>query len=219
MLVDLDLDGKNAVVLGGGREAQLKAEKLVDAGASTTVVARRLTKGLRLLSKTGMVKVVRMDPVDSRGLITKLKPKVLFVSTGALSTDEKLAGLGRSLGILVCVVDEPRLNDFNMPALAKIGTLRVAISTGGKSPAMAKLIRERVERTITAEDLLQIELQSSVRDEIRKEFGTRSARKAMVYRMIKDPEISRVLREEGLESARILAKTMMKTSKRSIKRH
>src|ERR1700722_292861 len=189
MLIDIDLKKKSAVVLGGGSEAELKAAKLIDAGASTTVIARRFTKGLRALSQTAGVRLIEKDPRDAEALVRALKPKVLFISTGEPQSDEELAALGRSLGVLVCVVDSPQLNDFNMPALAKVGTLRIAISTGGKSPAMAKMLRKRVEKMILPEDLLQVELQDSIRGRIGSSVEGHTARKRLVYQVIRDGEV------------------------------
>jgi precorrin-2 dehydrogenase / sirohydrochlorin ferrochelatase len=218
MLIDLDLNQKSAVVLGGGSEAELKAAKLVDAGASTTVVARRFTNGLRALSQEGKVRLIERDPRAAETLIREIRPRALFISTGESQLDEELANLGRSLGILVCVVDTPRLNDFNMPALAKVGTLRIAISTGGKSPAMAKMLRKRIEKMILPEDLLQVELQESIRGRIGGSVKSHAARKRMVYDVIRDPEVTRLLKANDLPGAKARAASMIRVHKRSKER-
>jgi precorrin-2 dehydrogenase / sirohydrochlorin ferrochelatase len=218
MLIDLDLKKKHAVVLGGGSEAELKVVKLIDAGASTTVVARRFTKGLRALSQTAGVRLIEKDPRDAETLVRELKPKVLFISTGEPRADEELAALGRSLGILICVVDNPQLNDFNMPALAKVGTLRIAISTGGKSPAMAKMLRKRVEKMILPEDLLQVELQESIRGRIGSSVEGHTARKKLVYEVIRDGEVTRLLKANDLPGAKARAARIIRVHKRSKER-
>ena len=218
MLVDLDLKKKSAVVLGGGSEAELKATKLIDAGASITVIARRFTKGLRALSLTAEVRLIEKDPRDAEALVRELKPKVLFISTGEPQSDEELAALGRSLGVLVCVVDSPQLNDFNMPALAKVGTLRIAISTGGKSPAMAKMLRKRVEKMILPEDLLQVELQDSIRGRIGSSVEGHTARKRLVYEVIRDGEVARLLKANDLPGAKARATRIIRAHKGSKER-
>jgi precorrin-2 dehydrogenase / sirohydrochlorin ferrochelatase len=218
MLIDLDLKRKSALVLGGGSEAELKAVKLIDAGASTTVVARRFTKGLRALSKTGAVQLIERNPRDAEALLREIRPKVLFISTGEPQLDEDLASLGRSLGILVCVVDNPQINDFNMPALAKVGTLRIAISTGGKSPAMAKMLRKRIEKMIRPEDLLQVELQESIRGLIGSSVEGHTGRKKLVYEVIRDGEVSRLLKADDLQGAKARAARIIRVHKRSKER-
>jgi len=215
MLIDLDLKRKKALVLGGGSEAELKAAKLADAGASTAVVARRFTKGLRELSKRGEISLIESDPRDAEVLVREISPKVLFISTGDPMLDERLASTGRSLGILVCVVDNPQLNDFNMPALAKIGALRIAISTGGRSPAMAKILRKRIEKLIRPEDLLQVELQESIRERIGSSAKSHAERKKLVYEVIRDPDVTRLLRADDLPGARARAAKIVSAHKRS----
>lgn len=210
MLIDLDLARKPVVVVGGGKEAELKAVKLSDAGASTTVIAPRFTKGLTELSRRGGMNLVKSDPKGYTALIQKMNPVVLFVSTGQPYLDEKLAKLGRSIGSLVCVVDTPRLNDFNVPAVAKIGVLRIAIATGGRSPAVAKILRKRIEKMIRPEDLLQVELQESLRAHIARSFQSRGERKRMVYEIIRDERIVRLLGEDDLRGAKARAKSMIR---------
>ena len=60
---------------------------------------------------------------------------------------------------MVYSVDNPALSDFILPAVAQVGDVKIAVSTSGKSPAMAKVLRERIEKMITPEDLLEIQLQ------------------------------------------------------------
>jgi siroheme synthase-like protein len=217
MLIDLDLKEKQAVILGGGTEAELKAIKLADSGASITVVARRFTNGLRALSKAGKVRLVRRDPSRPGPLLEKLKPRVLFISTGKPALDAELAGLGRSRGILLCVVDAPQHNDFNMPAIARVGGVRVAISTGGRSPAVAKVLRKRIEKVIRREDLLQIELQGSIREAIGRAANSRGERKRLVYEIIEDAETARLLREGDLKGAKARASEIIRGHRRSKK--
>ena len=57
-----------------------------------------------------------------------------------------------------------------MPAVARIGDVKIAVSTSGKSPAVAKLLRERIEKMVTAEDLLEIQLQSHVRSILKEQI-------------------------------------------------
>jgi len=210
LLIDLDLRGKRALVIGGGREAELKALKLVDSGARTTVLARRFTKGIRRLARDGDLRLVRRAPERAAPFILKTRPKVLFISTGGAVLDEGLARAGRDVGSLVCVVDTPELNDFNMPAIARVGSVRVAISTGGKSPAVAKLLRKRVERLILPEDVLQVELQQAVREELRQLGGSPSERRRMVYSIVRDGEVTDLLRQGRLPQARERASLIMK---------
>lgn len=214
LLIDLNLERKRALILGGGKEAELKAEKLADGGADIGVVALRFTKGLRAMAAEGKVELITMDPSRAGPLIERESPAVVFISTGRPRLDEALAKAGRSAKCLVCVVDTPALNDFNMPAIAKLGPVRVAISTGGRSPAMAKVLRQRIEQSIRPEDLLQVELQNSVRRQMHDAVGNPHDRKRLVYAIISDEEIARFLRDADLERAKARALQMIRRGAR-----
>ncbi len=71
---------------------------------------------------------------------------------------------------MVYSVDNPALSDFILPAVAHIGDVKIAVSTSGKSPAMAKALRERIEKLIQPEDLLEIELQSHLRSILKEQI-------------------------------------------------
>ena len=92
-----------------------------------------------------------------------------------------------------------------MPAVAKVGDIRVAISTGGMSPAMASVIRKRVERLITRRDVLQVRLQAYLRRATRKRLPDPAQRRRFVYGVIDDEKIGELLRTNRYEEARRLA--------------
>ena len=213
MLVDLIVSGKGvAAVAGGGGEAELKVLKLLDSGADVDLVSdgADLTPRLRRLAASKKIRLIRPRP--SGGLweafeeeLAARRPRLVFVVTGDPRLDEKMAEAARSRGALVCVVDTPALNDFNMPAVAKVGDIRVAISTGGMSPAMASVIRKRVERLITRRDVLQVRLQAYLRRATKKRLADPAQRRSFVYRVIDDDKIGELLRRNRYEEARRLA--------------
>ncbi len=205
MLVDLNLQGKAAVVLGGGEESELKVRKLLDAGARVTVISVKFDRGLRKLAKSSLVNLLQAKSTTYESLLKRQKPYAVVVATEDHDMDIELARTAQSLGALVCVVDRPHLNDFNMPAIAKIGDVRVAISTSGMSPAMAGLLRRRIERIIKPEHALQVKLQGQVREIIKKTITNPTTRKKVVYKIICDRKIKNLLRQNLFEKAKIRA--------------
>ena len=107
------------------------------------------------------------------------------------------------------MVDEPGLNDFNMPAIARKGDIRVGVSTGGKSPAMAAILRDKIEEVITPADVLQVRLQGYIRKEARKRLKDAASRKEFAYRVIMDRSIGALLRKKDYQEARKLAEEML----------
>ena len=216
MLIDIVLAGEHALIVGEGKEPEYKALKLLDAGAKVTVVGESFTEGLRGIAskRKGRVRLVSARPSVGAilGAVKATDPRVVFISTGRPQLDEELSEAvrnARGRSPLVCVVDEPRLNDFNMPAIAKVGDIRVGVSTGGKSPAMAGLLRGRIEKVITHQDVLQVKLQGYIRKESRKVLKDAGSRKEFAYMVIRDRRIGALLRKRDYAGARKLAEEML----------
>ena len=136
-----DLKGKTCVVVGGGAVAERKAARLVECGADTVVVSEDLTPELASMEREG--KIRRFPDV--------YRPKYLedaFIVIGATDRDEvneRVFADARRLGILVNVVDDPARCDFIVPSVVTRDDLVIAVSTGGKSPLLARRIREELE--------------------------------------------------------------------------
>jgi siroheme synthase (precorrin-2 oxidase/ferrochelatase) len=239
MLVDLILDGRHALVVGDGIEPEFKTVKLLDSRAIVTVIGENFTPGLQRMAfrKHGRVRLVSARPTVKTVLekVEEIEPVVVFISTGDPELDEELSGAIRkrtermregarggeaphrpgrdgapaSASPLICAVDEPWLNDFNMPAIAKRGDIRVGVSTGGKSPAMAGTLRRRIEEIITEEDVLQVRLQGYIRRASRKWLRDAASRKELVYKIIHDEKIGRLLRKEKYEAAKERAERLL----------
>lgn len=163
--VFLDLQGKQAVVIGGGEIAERKIHGLVPCGARITLVSPELTPELERLAAEGTVTVHRRtyQPGDMKGAA------IAVVGTDDPEVNHQAAEEARREGVLVNTVDDVAYCDYIAPALVQRGDLTVAISTHGKSPAMARRMREELERLITNEyaDLLQV--LENVRARLRRE--------------------------------------------------
>jgi len=127
--------------VGGGEIGERKARALLQCGAQVTVVSPALTRGLAALAAAGRV-------VDRRRTFRRsdLRGCALVVdATDDPSLDAAVAALGRRARVLVNVVDRPELCDFILPSVLQRGELQIAVSTGGRSPALAREIRRRLE--------------------------------------------------------------------------
>jgi precorrin-2 dehydrogenase / sirohydrochlorin ferrochelatase len=131
----LDLRGRTCLVVGGGAVARRKAEGLAEAGADVRVVAPRC------LPMPGAVRVA-LRPFEDDDLdgVT-----LAVAASDDRELNARVAALARRRGVWVNVVDEPEEGDLVLPAVVRRGALRVAVSTGGASPALALRIRERLD--------------------------------------------------------------------------
>lgn len=207
---------------GRGVELQFKAEKLLQAGARTMVLTDAVDSGLRRLAAKhrGAIHLSKVDLTPANVLVElkRTEPAVVFFSTGSPALDEELAEAARSSNSgrgIICVVDDPRLNDFNMPAVACIGSISIGVSTGGRSPAMASVLRKRIEGTISKEDALQVRLQGELRKTWKTHLANREERKEFAYRLIHDKRIAALLKNGEYALAKRHAEEMLRRRSRA----
>lgn len=140
-LINLDVRGRRALVVGGGSVAARKMAALLEAGAELTVVAREVCDEVAALERDGRVTIVRrpFEPGDARGA---------FLVVGATDDEEvnqRVAGDAQTWGALVNIVDRPALCTYTVPAVVRRGALTIAVATDGRCPSVARALRERLE--------------------------------------------------------------------------
>ena len=136
----LDLSGKKAVVIGGGAVAQRKIETLIECGAIVHVISRDMTPELQGRLKKGDIRFLSHEFDDS--LIEGAF--LVIIATDDVMMNQRISEIAKKRNILVNVVDQPDECSFIVPSILKRGDLIIAVSTSGKSPALAKRIREKL---------------------------------------------------------------------------
>ena len=104
-----------------------------------------LGRRLKLLTESG-VEPVLLRPDAKPAEIVNLR--LLFVAGLPDGRSAELAGQAKAAGVLVNVEDRPELCDFFVPAVVRRGDLLISVSTSGKSPGLAKLLRQWIERQL-----------------------------------------------------------------------
>lgn len=145
--VYLDLRGRSCVVVGGGEVASRKVESLLAAGARVTVVSPALTPALAALAETHEI-LHHARPYRHGDLAGAA---LAYAATGDEAVHADVAAEAASAGAWLNVVDRPQLCSFIVPAVVTRGPVSVAVSTGGASPALARRLRETLERAIGPE--------------------------------------------------------------------
>jgi precorrin-2 dehydrogenase/sirohydrochlorin ferrochelatase len=216
LLVDLNFNGKYVVIVGGGSESYRKTQTFAEAGSKILVVSKTFSRGIKELHTMGKLELLQAEVKDGEAFVKNLKPKpdLLVAVTNDQQLNAQLIKHAKKSGCMVYSVDNPAASDFILPALAKIGEVRIAVSTAGKSPAMARVLRQRIEKMIKQEDLLQIELQTYARTFLKKQIVDQKVRKQILYKTLKNEEIKRFLKEGKFDEAREMAvKFLEKTVK------
>ena len=207
MLLDLKLDGKTVIVVGGGSEAYRKTQSFVDSGAKIWVISKEFSSGIQKLGADKKAALLKTEIGDAKSFVDSLNPKpdMLLAITNDAKLNFELVKAAKSAGCMVYAVDNPALSDFILPAVARVGDVKVAVSTGGKSPAMARVLRQRIEKLVTPEDLLEIELQAKIRSILKKQVSDSKVKSKLLYEILNNDNIKQALREGKLQEAEKMA--------------
>ena len=163
--VILDLRGRRALVVGGGHIAARKVEDLREAGAHVTVVA-----------PTAVAEIVAAGDVRwharpyRRGEVASYR--IAVTATDDPAVNRQVAIDGEAANVFVNSADDPANCAFILPSVVTRGDLQISVSTNGRSPAMARWARRRLEELFTDVHAAALDLASDVRDEARATFGT-----------------------------------------------
>ena len=163
--VFLNVEGKKCVVVGGGQVALRKVGALLEYGAEVEVISSDLCPELAELAESGEI-LALIREYQAGDL------KNAFVAIAATDNNEinrQVVAEARKRIVLVNVVDDADNSDFIVPSRLRRGEVTIAISTGGKSPALARKIHSRLEKEMGDEYALLADLVSEVRAEIRQQ--------------------------------------------------
>ena len=155
--VNLVLDGRKCLVVGGGRVARRKVEGLLACGARVTVVAPRVEPALRALPGVS----VDERPWEAEDLAGVW---LVIAATDDPAVNAAVYAEGERRGIWVNGADDPTNCSFTLPSVVRRGDLQVTVSTGGRSPALATWLRHRLEDDIGPEYAVLLDLLATERD-------------------------------------------------------
>ncbi|MGH9980104.1 MAG: precorrin-2 dehydrogenase/sirohydrochlorin ferrochelatase family protein [Nitrososphaeraceae archaeon] len=210
MIVDLNLAGKNVIVIGGGVEGVRKVKGLLGQNCKITVISERLNSYLEELSQQKKIEVVKMKIQSANILDNYNNIFLVLAATDNKELNRKIIEKGRSMMSFVYAADDPPVSDFSYASIINIeGIMQVAISTFGKSPIMARKLRIKAERilrrTIKQSDIENTKLQEFARMAARPKIKTVIERKRFLYSIIKDKNIQNLINENKLDEAKVAA--------------
>jgi precorrin-2 dehydrogenase/sirohydrochlorin ferrochelatase len=172
-------------VIGGGKVALRKTEKLLVCKAVVKVIASEAIKAIKILAdeKKISLSLKRFETADLNDT------KLVICATDDKKLNAEIAELAQNKDLLVNVVNAAEEGNFLVASSVQRGALAIAVSTGGISPALARKIREDLEKEFGAEYELFLELMEKYRqkafqsiakeDERKKLFGELAHSKAL----------------------------------------
>jgi precorrin-2 dehydrogenase/sirohydrochlorin ferrochelatase len=193
----LDLRGRRCLVVGGGAVALRKVEALLRCGAQVLVVAPDLSMEL-----AARVRERRVEHQPREFRTEDLEGAFLVVAaTDDAAANARVHEEAERRGLLVNTVDDPERCNFIVPSVIQHGPITVAISTGGASPALAKHLREQIERAVGPEHGALAELMGELRAEVKRVHADEADRRRAWQRIL-DSDVIDLLRAGRPEAAR-----------------
>jgi precorrin-2 dehydrogenase/sirohydrochlorin ferrochelatase len=217
MIVNLNLQDKTIIVIGGGNEAQKRINSLVKQDCEILVISYSVNSQIRKLVKAKKIKL-KIQKIQDTKFISKFKPNIIITTTNDKNLNQKIINSAKRSKIIVYSSDNPDDSDFSNPAIIDFeNMIQIAIFTGGRSPAMSKKIRIQSEKIfkkiITKEDIAQIKIQKIARKLAKESIHTQTQRRKYLHSVMVDKKIEQLIKEGQLKKAERQAITMLRNWK------
>jgi precorrin-2 dehydrogenase/sirohydrochlorin ferrochelatase len=189
----LKLEGRRCLVVGAGIVAQGKIPSLLRAGAKVQVVAPEATERIQNWARAKKVtwerRPFREEDLDGVFLV--------IAATPSSELHAQIQEESRRRGVLCNAVDDPAHCDFFYGAVVRRGGLLIAISTSGRSPALAQRIRKKLEREFSEEYAVWVEEIGAVRERLLKKKLSRERRVELLHRLASTISFEEFLRRSS----------------------
>ncbi|NLT96071.1 MAG: bifunctional precorrin-2 dehydrogenase/sirohydrochlorin ferrochelatase [Clostridia bacterium] len=202
--VSLNISQKRCLVVGGGKVALRKIGTLLEAGGEVLVISRKVLPEIKKLVDEEKIKWV------SQEINYELLKNCFLViaATNNRDINRQIAEFCQRNSILVNVVDSLEESSFIVNSYLKQGDLTIAVSTNGKSPALAKKIKSDLSKLFGPEYGLLLEILAEAR-ELAKVHITDESKRNQFFREIVTSDILEFIQERGLDEARERVKTCL----------
>ena len=159
----LKLEGRRCLVVGAGKIGEGKIRSLLVAGAVVRVIAPRARRSVMDWARAGVInwQARSFEPADLDGIF------LVIAATASAALNELVFRAAQARQILCNAVDDPPHCDFYFPAVVRRGQLQVAVSTGGRSPALAQRLRRELESQFSPQYAGWLEELGKTRDRLR----------------------------------------------------
>jgi precorrin-2 dehydrogenase/sirohydrochlorin ferrochelatase len=196
----VDLGGQKVLVVGGGKVAQRKIDILLECGASVNIISKKMTRVLQGYIQEEKVRFhgheFNEDALQGAFLV--------IAATDDPILNSRIGTLAKDKGILVNVVDQPNDCNFIVPSLIKRGDLLIAVSTSGKSPALAKKIRETLSDQFGTEHERFLILMGRLRKDILVKGFSQKKKSRIFHALVDSPILEAIARKNWGEVASTL---------------
>ncbi len=217
MIINLNLENKKIIVIGGGREAEKRIKSLLNEKCEIIVISDSINESISKLVKTNQVKL-KKQKIENIKFISELKPSLIITTTNDKKINQKIINYAKKKKIIVYSSDNPEDSDFSNAAIIDFEKMiQIAIFTGGQSPVMSKKIKSKAEnvlkKVISKEDIIQIKIQKMSRKLAKEIIPTQLERKECLKSIMNDNHIDQLIKDGQIKKAEKRAIEILKTWK------
>ncbi|MHB8601957.1 MAG: precorrin-2 dehydrogenase/sirohydrochlorin ferrochelatase family protein [Nitrosotalea sp.] len=205
MIVDLNLHGDLVIVVGGGNEGLKKVNTLLTQDCKILLISDSTNRQIQNYVKQKKISFRQMRLANAN-FLKKYKPFMVLATTDDKELNRKIVEQAKLMRCYAYAADDPEVSDFAFGSVINIDdTVQIAVSTGGRSPAMARKLKLQAEKifkkVIKKEDIYHIKLQDFARKEVKDKIATFPERKKFLYGVMNDNHVKQLIRDGNLKKA------------------
>ena len=205
MIINLNLENKKIIVIGGGSEAEKRIKSLLNEKCEITVISDSINETISKLVKTKQVKL-KKQKIENMKFISELKPSLIITTTNDKKINQKIINYAKKKKIIAYSSDNPEDSDFSNASIIDFEKMiQIAIFTGGQSPVMSKKIKSKAEnvlkKVISKEDIIQIKIQKISRKLAKEIIPTQLQRKECLKSIMNDNHIDQLIKDGQIKKA------------------
>jgi len=197
--VHLDIQNRDCLVVGGGGVATRKVANLLKCGARVTVVSPAMSERLQNLAENKVL-ILKLRPYRSADLEGKF---LVIGATDDEALNRQISSDAEQRGTLCNIADRPEVCNFILPSIVQRDDLVITISTSGKSPAMAKNLRQQLETQFGPEHGEFLRLMGAIRRKLLSEAHEPEAHKPLFEQLI-DSDLMAMIQQGSTEDINTL---------------
>ena len=148
MIINLNLEGKKIIIVGGGNEAEKRIKSIINEKCEISVISDSINEQIKNWVKIKKIKL-KKQKIENLKFISELKPDLIITTTNDKKINQKIINYAKKRKIIVYSSDNPDDSDFSNAAIIDFEkTIQIAIFTGGRSPVMSKKIKSKSEKAL-----------------------------------------------------------------------
>lgn len=199
----IEFSGKRVLVIGGGSVGTRRAKKFLEAGARVRVLSLKFSEELKKLGSEGKVQLIH-KMVDLENVREHLKwAHLVVLATNDLELNKRVSREARKVGVLVNNATDAEDTEVVVPFEVRVDSIRVAVTTEGKAGVAARLASEKIEKLLRedVEIIGTLKLFTEIKKYMKKHIPNPKDRIPLYFKLFKDKNITRLIREKKLEDA------------------